>query len=412
MKVAIVGLGAAGLRAAMLLERQGVDITLFDARSRGGGRLCTTDQGDEGGAEWIDGDHVRCLSLLEGLGLSPIPDANEPYLVAYKGERLLSAELWPEALEDAGRVHEEAAALCYDPPPAADATLSSFLDRHCRSERGRWWNEAQWRSDEGEDTNRIGLNGWLAGYRHYLGRPEGTMSAYRFPGANAVTDAMLARLNAKPNLSHSLARVASESGSTLEFASGETSGPYDALVLAIPPPCLGQIAFEPELPPETAAAIRRCPMGRTIKVSFEFAEPFWEDEGWHGHMFTDGPLQQTWNSSIGRRHLLSAYICGNDAESVVRSPDPIAIVRGELLRISARARPVRAVLHDWISDPWSRGAFSYTPVNPVDRSVLAAREGSIHFAGEHTASWMGFVEGALESAERVAAEITRTGPAL
>ena len=35
---------------------------------------------------------------------------------------------------------------------------------------------------------------------------------------------------------------------------------------------------------------------------------------------------------------------------------------------------------------------------------IAPPEGRIHFAGEHTALWSGFIEGALESAERVISE--------
>jgi monoamine oxidase len=36
---------------------------------------------------------------------------------------------------------------------------------------------------------------------------------------------------------------------------------------------------------------------------------------------------------------------------------------------------------------------------------IATPSSQIHFAGEHTADWIGFVEGALESAERVVAEV-------
>ena len=36
---------------------------------------------------------------------------------------------------------------------------------------------------------------------------------------------------------------------------------------------------------------------------------------------------------------------------------------------------------------------------------IASPVGSIHFAGEHTALWSGFIEGALESAERATKEI-------
>src|SRR5215510_13116586 len=41
MRVGIVGLGLAGLRTAMLLERAGLDVSLFDARDRIGGRART-----------------------------------------------------------------------------------------------------------------------------------------------------------------------------------------------------------------------------------------------------------------------------------------------------------------------------------------------------------------------------------
>jgi monoamine oxidase len=39
--------------------------------------------------------------------------------------------------------------------------------------------------------------------------------------------------------------------------------------------------------------------------------------------------------------------------------------------------------------------------------TLAAVDGRIHFAGEHTSPWTGWMQGALESARRVVAEINR-----
>ena len=37
--------------------------------------------------------------------------------------------------------------------------------------------------------------------------------------------------------------------------------------------------------------------------------------------------------------------------------------------------------------------------------VIAAPEGRVHFAGEHTSTWTGWMEGALESGERAAREV-------
>ena len=79
MTVGIVGLGAAGLRAAMLFEKLGVDVQLFEARGRPGGRLHCADEGHgtlyEAGGEWIDADHHRVLDLLAEFKLTPTTPA-------------------------------------------------------------------------------------------------------------------------------------------------------------------------------------------------------------------------------------------------------------------------------------------------------------------------------------------------
>ena len=67
-------------------------------------------------------------------------------------------------------------------------------------------------------------------------------------------------------------------------------------------------------------------------------------------------------------------------------------------------------VYDWLHDHYSQGAFSHLRPGFVLRHMrhLGEPAGPIHFAGEHTALWNGFMEGALESAERVVAEIINT----
>jgi monoamine oxidase len=55
----------------------------------------------------------------------------------------------------------------------------------------------------------------------------------------------------------------------------------------------------------------------------------------------------------------------------------------------------------WDEDPWSQGA---QHAGEVRLDVAARPEGRIHFAGAHTSA-SGWMDGALESAHRVAAEI-------
>ena len=57
-------------------------------------------------------------------------------------------------------------------------------------------------------------------------------------------------------------------------------------------------------------------------------------------------------------------------------------------------------------DPWQRGSFAlHTPGQIGFLTTLGAREGRIHFAGEHTSAWSGRMQGALDSARRVVREI-------
>ena len=64
-------------------------------------------------------------------------------------------------------------------------------------------------------------------------------------------------------------------------------------------------------------------------------------------------------------------------------------------------------VYRWALDPWSRGAFAVFHPGQMSSMMpdIARPEGRIHFAGEHTSSWMGWMEGALESGERAAREV-------
>jgi monoamine oxidase len=62
----------------------------------------------------------------------------------------------------------------------------------------------------------------------------------------------------------------------------------------------------------------------------------------------------------------------------------------------------------WERDPWAGGAYAvFTPrFDPHDRELLGRAVGRVLLAGEHTSiQAQGYIEGAVESGERVAGEI-------
>ena len=75
----------------------------------------------------------------------------------------------------------------------------------------------------------------------------------------------------------------------------------------------------------------------------------------------------------------------------VRGAPPV----GACVRAEAQTRPGGRVFT--VREPWL-GPGQFTELMPH----LATVEGRIHFAGEHTSPWHGWMQGALESGNRVA----------
>jgi monoamine oxidase len=62
----------------------------------------------------------------------------------------------------------------------------------------------------------------------------------------------------------------------------------------------------------------------------------------------------------------------------------------------------------WEQDPWARGGYAFfdPTFDPALRAWLARPFGRVFFAGEHTSvRWQGYMNGAVESGRRAAAEI-------
>ena len=283
------------------------------------------------------------------------------------------ATIWNDALEDDLRVEAAAREMCRElnQPPwsnthAADLDsrrLGDFIREHTQSERGLWWVNSKYRSDEGDDLDNIGLLGWLCGFLHYLDRDGDVMSAYRIPGVVLNADCaseFLVVCRAEPRFQKVLRRVRQDSsGVTLVFEDGQAQ--VDHVILTLPPTALERVVFEPAFSPQRRCAVEACKMSRAIKIVWEFDHPWWHDIGWGGSMMCDGPLQQTWDGSLGEAPILNAYICGEEATRWLSLGDPVraGLYELSLLFPDASKHFVRGWTHNWLTDPFSPGAFSH-----------------------------------------------------
>ncbi|HEU4560185.1 MAG TPA: FAD-dependent oxidoreductase, partial [Longimicrobium sp.] len=113
----------------------------------------------------------------------------------------------------------------------------------------------------------------------------------------------------------------------------------------------------------------------------------------------------------GRRGILEAFITGPNARRVA-AMDAEARVRFALAQ-AARVHPgaARAFEHGasvcWDADPWALGDYAWFAPGEMRAFLpyLATPEGRIHFAGDHTSAWPGWMQGALASGIRAADEV-------
>lgn len=375
MRVAIVGAGLSGLTCALELERSGLEVSIFEARDRIGGRTWTVDDWQyEAGGEWIDSDHSRMIGLISRFGLELEPAPGERGAVWQEEYRPVS-NLWREA-KAAEELFEELAGSW------SGLTLADLIEAAAEGNGlGRWWLTANLRSDEGTDPEEIGLAEWQDFYRQYQEREGGEVSALRVKGGiGQLLAAMAAELKQPARLSSPISAMAIRDGQ-VTLNTGEI---FDAVVLTVPPPCVRRIQFTPELPSLQWQAYGQVGMAPIVKVCTRTAQVT------EGNTLWDTPIQQTWNGTRGSTPVQTAYICGREA-----------ILASDQFEKSDDRR-----IHDWINDPWTGGGFSYTPPGFLEyKPLLRQPADRVFFAGEHTADWMGFMEGAIESGERAAAEV-------
>jgi monoamine oxidase len=185
------------------------------------------------------------------------------------------------------------------------------------------------------------------------------------------------------------------------------------VILTAPFSTLRRIAIRPALPTSRTQAIETLPYFPAVRVLLQSGSRFWEDSGLTGTARTDQPAEM-WDCTYdlpATSGILGATVGGALGASLSAMPRARAVRAGTDLvakTFPEMGRQLRRTsIYRWAQDPWSRGAFAV--FQPGQMSALmpeiARPEGRLHFAGEHTSSWMGWMEGALESGERAAQEV-------
>jgi monoamine oxidase len=190
-------------------------------------------------------------------------------------------------------------------------------------------------------------------------------------------------------------------------------------VVAVPLTLIPKIEFDPPLPAARIELARGMRMGATAKVLVLYPRRFWRDRGLSGQTVASGrgPLTVAFDNSSedGRQAALVGFIVGNEARAWTRKSceERRRVLLDQLSGwFGPEARePTEIIDHDWSQEPWVQGCPVASP--PPGLSIARAeclREpaGRIHWAGTETATKNpGYLDGAVRSGERAAAEALR-----
>jgi monoamine oxidase len=431
--VVIIGAGVSGLAAASELRKSGLSVLILEARDHVGGRAWTRHEPDlsapiELGAEFIHGRVPETFELLREVGKAAL-DTSGAHWTLRDGKLVQNTEdLFGEIQEALER------SKVLEQPDVSFATWLSHSGEYGLSPDAAAMAKAFAEGFDAADPDRVSA--------HFIAKEWGSGGMLDSPqfrplgGYSSVLAALagaLDRESIRLQLHTIVSAIRWKRGS-VEIDATFLDQPFGVKaacaivtlplgVLQAPADAPGAVRFVPGLDAKRKA-LEGLAFGPVLKLSLRFRNAFWEDlDGgkYQGASFFHSAataFPTFWTSLPLRAPLLTAWIGGPKAARLSSGEMP-DIVRQALESLSAifGGRPPgefeleAAYLHNWQTDPFARGAYSYIAVGGQDarRALATPLEDTLFFAGEatDTEDEAATVTGALQSGARAAREVTR-----
>jgi monoamine oxidase len=415
--VVIVGAGFAGLAAARELAKRGVTVEVVEATERLGGRARTIDTGDEAvpielGPEFVHGEAEATGQLARAADLV-IEDIEEVHYLTRRGRLVDAGDMWQtfgELLDDAQDASSEESARDYMMRTRMSRTDAAVFAHFVE---GFYGAPLEHISIAGIAGDASGAGGDSGGQRRLRGG-YGRLVAYL--AADLGRRGVRIHTETVVDTVHWL-------GPTVRLACWHRGEPRELIaeraIVTVPLTVLQEsLRFEPLLGAH-ALALRRLAMGHVVKVVLEFAEPIWQTRDPDALAFVHAPaaaFPTYWMRTHGARQLLTAWAGGPHADALEPCPRHELVDRAlagfaAVTGIShARAEAALAATHhhDYGTDPFARGAYSYTPIGGLGAAdeLACPLDDRVFFAGEATdVDNEGTVDGAIASGLRAARQV-------
>jgi len=437
--VIVVGAGAAGLAAAADLGRAGLSVTILEARDRIGGRMFT--QRDpvcqapiELGAEFIHGLPPEIWEPLQARNVRVTEVTGEPW--CFRQGRLSTCDFFSQVEDILEQMDGN----------SPDESFLSFLNRCCDAKNDPKKREARERAlayvtgFNAADPDRVGVH-WLVEGMRAEEQIEGDRAFRSINGYKDLLDIFCEELAQAGVLTQTetvvdtvqwtqgRAQVAARrAGESCKFETGRVLITVPLGVLQVASKDNGALQFTPELPRTKLEALKKLEMGKVIRVTLRFRNRFWDSISAPGSerktlsgmsfLFSEDDWFPTWWTTMpAKLPIITGWAPFRCAERLSGKSHSFVVDRclqtlSSLLEIGLDeiTQLLEATyFHDWQSDPFSRGAYSYGTVgaDSAQKALANPVENTLFFAGEatDTTGHNGTVHGAIASGHRAAKEI-------
>jgi monoamine oxidase len=400
------------------LKSAGKDVICLEATSRAGGRVLTVHDPlspvpIELGAEFVHGLPPATWELITKTGL-----------LAYEhSSKVLHIDRGTILKNKVGALADKALSQMAKSRRKKDESLAAYLRRSRQPDRVKPWIVTHIEGFNAANQKRISVSSLIKDNKA-TEEIEGDRTFRILNGYDSVPLALLRAIPGYPSVvrfNSAVQQIKWRPGHVeVQYRSGSTNGAallrcrklVVTVSLGVLPP-RGFLRFDPQ-PGETLDAAAGLELGQAYRVTFRFQTKFWEQaEEFKSAGFlisNDRDFRAWWTTNPVVSPILTAWSAGSAADQFhkLSSSQVANAALKSLGRILDRKvpQPEAIYFHNWHSDPFFGGAYSYVPVNGLPARETLARpvHETLFFAGEATnlKGHSATVHGAIESGQRVA----------
>ena len=449
-RIAVIGAGLSGLTAGYRLKQAGLDVKVFEARRRAGGRVFTIQMGDNfqelGGQSLCDGGAARhIIELCEELDI-PVVNIEKNFttwIYDHQTDQLL--DLYQDLGERLPKINEEETARLQKLATSCP-NMHEVINEFIKDPLMRRIYETRMRSYEGIDSKNLApnyasgsfLSMLLSGKKNLERVKKGESLNFSFKmiqdGNGRLIEALSNQMGTRLHLNSPLTRITHDQSTyKLTFQNGSMFS-ADLLILTIPASTFKNIEISDQvIHPDQMKQIRSHTYGTIAKIVTPLQQ--WGDKA----AFLNTEHMITFNGSSEKN--MTFYYAGSKA--LIMNEEELNAVYARDFTIFNKAHPdpqsqklktVRTpgeaqfekydspVGIAWAYEPYTLGGYSvYSPDQHIALTDLIEILGekvirtyrpaknTLFFAGEHTAfEHPATMEGAVESGERTVRMILRS----